>query len=248
MRFLREQRGEIDTAKAGIDDGRGGIDRSQLRLQLFGHLWRGKVQLGHDHVVGGCHLPQCLAVAVEVARAIDGVDSGHHPLDPEMIAHDRLGDDGVQDWRRIGKPGRFDDDAVETGDRATLALAQQVAQCLRQVVAHRAADAAVAQQRRAHIRFPHQMVIDPDLPKLVDDDGDLAGLGIEQEVPQQRRLATAEKPGDDENRDRTMVVRHRHQVLSGSADPLVLARARTRSRNAGASGSSGAPRILLGRG
>ena len=40
MRFLREQRREIDAAKAGIDDGGCGIDRSQLRLQLRGHLWR----------------------------------------------------------------------------------------------------------------------------------------------------------------------------------------------------------------
>src|SRR5215203_136031 len=57
LRFPRQQRGEIDAAEAGIDDGRGGIDRSQLRRQILGHLWRGQVPLGHDHVVGGCHLP-----------------------------------------------------------------------------------------------------------------------------------------------------------------------------------------------
>src|SRR3954463_3280989 len=88
------------------------------------------------------------------------------------------------------------------------------------------------------------MVIDPHLPELIDDDGDLARLRIEQEIPQQRRLATAEKSGDHQNRDRAEVVRQCHQLLSGPTDSLRLARARTRSRNAGASGSRGAPRIF----
>ena len=51
----------------------------------------------------------------------------------------------------------------------------RTAQRLSQIVAHRAADTAIAQQCGACIRFPHQVVVDPHLAELVDDDGDLSG-------------------------------------------------------------------------
>ena len=45
-----------------------------------------------------------------------------------------------------------------------------------------------------------QLAIDTHLAKLVDDHGEAAALIVAEQMPQQRRLAAAEKSGDDRGR------------------------------------------------
>jgi hypothetical protein len=44
-------------------------------------------------------------------------------------------------------------------------------------------------------------VVETDLAELVDDDGGALEVGLSQQMAQQRRLATAEKPGEDQDRN-----------------------------------------------
>ena len=49
-------------------------------------------------------------------------------------------------------------------------------------------------------------MVDADLAELVDDHRGVAEPGVADEPVQQRRLAAAEKPGDDEDRDHARLV------------------------------------------
>src|SRR5438876_12336449 len=69
------------------------------------------------------------------------------------------------------------------------------------------------------------MMIDADLAELVDENGAVGIAGVGKDVAKQRRLARAEKAGDEVDRDR----RH-HRRLPPSRDS-----------NAGSSGSIGRP-------
>ena len=79
--------------------------------------------------------------------------------------------------------------------------ANRVAQALLQVGAHGAAQAAVAEQHGGVARRAQQRVVDPDFAVFVDDDGGVGALRLRQQLADQRRLAGAEKPGDDGDRD-----------------------------------------------
>src|SRR5438876_11557584 len=69
------------------------------------------------------------------------------------------------------------------------------------------------------------MMIDADLAELVDENGAVGIAGVGKDVAKQRRLARAEKAGDEVDRDR-----RRHRRLQPSRDS-----------NAGSSGSIGRP-------
>ena len=117
------------------------------------------------------------------------------------VGHQRL-----QDRRRIGQSTGLDDDAIERGAAALVAPPQQVMQGLRQVGADLAAEAAGRQFDEAVFARFDELMVEPDLAKLIDDDGGAREFRLAQQVAEHGRLAAAEEAGEDRNRDRVALI------------------------------------------
>ena len=179
----------LDLAERGLDDLGAGVERAQSRLEP---VRLGHVHLGHNEHVGDRRLLQRLVLD----EAVERVHGGHDPVQLEVVPDDRLGDQRVDDRRRVGQARSLDDDAAERRDLPPRPPAVQVAELVREVAAQRAADAARVEQHRPLVDPPEQMVVDPDLAQLVDDHGRLAHVRMRQQARDQRRLPRAEEPCD----------------------------------------------------
>ena len=116
-----------------------------------------------------------------------------------VIEH-RVGAEGEQDRRRVGKAGGFDHDPAKPLDLAGLAPLEQAAQRASQVFADGAAQAAAWQFKDAALDKVDEVMIDRDLADFVDDDGRVGEGRRGEGATQQRRLAAAEKAGQQGGR------------------------------------------------
>ena len=108
-------------------------------------------------------------------------------LAPTVLVHE----EGLRHRRRVGEPGRLDDDGVE------LALApHQPVDDAHQVAAHGAADAAVVHLEHFFVGVDDELVVDADLAEFVDDDGVFLAVRLGQDAVEQRGLAGAEIAGE----------------------------------------------------
>ena len=136
-----EQPRRLDVAEGRFDHFRGRVQP----LEAAYHRSRlGEVALRHDERVGDRRLLQRLAAA----QAVDGVDRRHHGLERVVMADDRLGEERVDDRRRVGQTGGLDHHAAKRRNLAALAPAQEIPQLVGQVAAQRAADAARTEEHR----------------------------------------------------------------------------------------------------
>jgi hypothetical protein len=171
-----------------------GPDRRRLRRP-------GEIGLGQHHPIGHGHLLHRLFVLGQLPRAVDGVDRGHHVLDPEMMPQHGVAHQGEDDRRRVGQAGGLDDEAVEGRNLAPLPLAVELADGCAEIVADRAADAAAGQHHGGLVDVPQQQVIQGHLAELVDQHRRVGEPGGGQQSLQQRRLAAAQEAGDDVDGD-----------------------------------------------
>ena len=133
------------------------------------------------------------------------IDHRHQRIQPRdvaeaeaiLIAHR----EGCRDRHRLGDPGRLDQQVV------VAPLRREPAHLLQQVIAQRAADAAIAElhqrllgaaQRSATLA--HQLRIDVDLAHVVDDHRDPAALAVAQQLIEQGGLAGAQEAGQHGHR------------------------------------------------
>ena len=114
-----------------------------------------------------------------------------------MVPDDRLREQRVDDRCRIGEPGRLDHDPAEGRDLAALAPAQEITQLVGQVAAQRAADAARTEKHRPLVDAAQDVVIDGDLPQLVDDDRRLPHVAVAEQPRDEGRLAAPEEAGHE---------------------------------------------------
>jgi hypothetical protein len=124
-------------------------------------------------------------------------------------ADQRVVQEQLADWRRVGDAGRLDQHAAEGRDLAAARAPEQRAQGRLQVAAERATHAARRQQRRLAFDPLEQEVVEPDLAQLVHDHRAVAHPRLAQQVAQDGGLAAAEEAGD-----------HRHRQALGGAVPL----------------------------
>src|SRR4051794_24502326 len=137
---------------------------------------------------------------VELARAVHRVDRRYDRVEPEKMAQQRIVEQELHDRRRIGEPGRLDQDTSEGRHLAAVALHQEVPERLFEVAAYRAADAAARHDRNLALDGGDQQMVERDLAELVDDDGAVRHIAVPQQMIEHRRLAAAEKPGDERYR------------------------------------------------
>ena len=191
-----EQRGGHDVARRlqhGVT-----IERGEPCAQSLGR--RGEIGLAQQQRVGQRHLAARFRMAVERRLAVQRIDHGDDAIDGMVLDDVAVGHQRVQDRRRIGEARGFDQHAV-IGDRAGLAAALKVEQRGDEIAAHRTAQAAGGQRQQRLVAAGDQFVIQADLAELVDDDRGAGERGIAQDAGDQRGLATAEKAGDDGDRD-----------------------------------------------
>src|SRR5262249_53666887 len=119
------------------------------------------------------------------------------------------------------------------GDDAALIAIQQRREGLHEIASHRATDAAITQEDGLLIEALDQMVVESHLAKLVDQYGGVMHPRAGQEMSQQGRLPTPEKPRNDGDRSCGGTA---HTPASGAAWGGL-----SRARSSGSSGSSGRP-------
>ena len=162
----------------------------------------GQIGLGYDNAVGDRGLLHRFGVGVERGGAGSGVDGGDHRLQAQRVGERRVGHQRLQDRRRIGQAGGFDDDALERHHGAGGAPRQQVAGGAHQVAAHGAANAAAVERDHLLLAGFDQQVVETDGAELVDDHRGACQRRVAQQVGKKRGLAAAEKARDDRERNR----------------------------------------------
>ena len=94
-----------------IDGADGGLDIAQF-------LGRDEVGLvEHDHVGEG-DLVLGLAQILQPQRQVLGVDQRDDGVEPGLLAHVLVHEEGLRDRHRVGEAGRLDDDGVEAAGPA----------------------------------------------------------------------------------------------------------------------------------
>ncbi len=95
--------GDRHVAALGAMDAREAVDRPDARLDLF-QLLRGN-QVGlvqHDHVGEG-DLRLGLLAVIEPCQQMLCIDDGDDRVEPRLLAHGLVDEEGLRDGRRIGE-------------------------------------------------------------------------------------------------------------------------------------------------
>ncbi len=167
------------------------------RIETADEIWteRREVGLGDHQRIGERGLPPRLGEAVETVGAIHRVDESDDPRQMQRVVEHRIGAQCEEDRSGVGKPGGFDHDPPKPPDFAGIAALEEAAQGARKVLAHRTAQASPRQFQHTTLDEIDEVMVDRDLAELVDDDSRIGEGGRDERAPQQRRFATAEKPG-----------------------------------------------------
>ncbi len=155
-----------------------------------------KIGLADHKAVGHHHLALGLRHAVQIGLNRGSVGNGYHRFQMEFAADAAVGDEGLQDRRRIGKAAGFNDNAVKTGNGAGRRLGQQLGERFGEIAAHAAAQTAIAQQHDVFAGAAKNGIVDADIAEFVDDDCAGGALRTVEKTLNQRRLAGAQKAGD----------------------------------------------------
>ena len=107
-------------AMPDFDDGRRGIDASNVDAQTRDHVAIGDVGLGQQDEIGQRHLAHRLGLTLQRGLAKDRIDRRSHRLHCIAPRHNRIADEQPQDGTGIGKPRGLDDHAVKTGQQGPL--------------------------------------------------------------------------------------------------------------------------------
>ena len=133
----------------------------------------GEIGLGQHDAVGDGGLFNRLWKLGELSRAVHRIDHRDDAAEPEMVLQNRLADQREGDRDRVGEAAGLDDDATEARDFAAFAPREQIAQRVLDILAERAAQTAVIEQHRRFVGLADQVVVEADLAKLVDQNGDV---------------------------------------------------------------------------
>ena len=164
-----------------------GVDAADPRLD-FGEFRLGdEVGLVEHDDVGERDLVLGFGRVLQAVAQPFGVGDRDDGVEPGVLLHVLVDEEGLRHRRRIGEPRGLDDDGVE------LALAfHQPVEDAHEVAAHGAADAAIVHLEHFFVGADDEVVVDADLAEFVDDDGVFLAVVFRQDAVEQRGLAGAE--------------------------------------------------------
>ena len=122
---------------------------------------------------------------VKLPTCISGINNGNHTIQAEAGDQERVRHHGVQNRRRVGKAGCFNDHAVERRDDVFFALDHQTFQRIQQVASDRAAKASAVQQHGFFVNTFNQGVVNSDLTELIHDDRHTVHAGVADQLSKQ---------------------------------------------------------------
>ena len=196
-----EQTCRPGTAMSGAQRRRSGVEPGKAVEQRRRGSSR-KVKLCKHDGVCNCDLLLRDSFAFECTVTHHGIDRRHHATQHQPTGNVRVRHQCLEDRRRVRESARFDHDAIKPRAPPLVAPPQQILQCLRQVGADFAAQAASGERNDAILARFDQLMIDSDLAELVDDDGGAREFRLTQQMTKYSTLAAAEKAGDHRDRNR----------------------------------------------
>ena len=165
-------------------------------MQRHHRIRRGEVQLGQQDPIGRLDLGARLLVTGELTAARLGVDDTHHagrdrrrPLPAERF-------EPVEDRPWLGDAGGLEQDDLRL--RSAVDLVDGGPQL--RLHPHLVTDAAAGQLHDVAGPALDQARVDVDAPELVDDHADAPLVLPPEHAVDRRRLARAEKPGQQDER------------------------------------------------
>ncbi len=165
--------------------------------QRVGLLAGNEIGLGQEDLVREAHLAACLLAVVQLLGGMLGVHQRDDGVDEVGLGDLFVHEEGLGHRAGIGQAGGFDHDAVELQEPLA-ALGGQQLERLAQVLADRAADAAVAHLHDLFLGIRHQdVVVDVLLAEFVLDDGDLLAVRLGQHALEEGGLARAQEARED---------------------------------------------------
>jgi hypothetical protein len=148
-----------------------------------------QVGLADEDLVGKADLPARFLTVVQLLVGVLGVDQGQDGVEQEALGHLVIHEEGLRHGAGVGQAGGLDHHAVEA-QFALAALGGQLGQRGAQVLADRAADAAVAHLDDLLLGVGHEdVVVDVFFAELVLDHGDLLAVRLAEHALEQGRLA-----------------------------------------------------------
>mmetsp|Transcript_25467 Transcript_25467/g.81464 ORF Transcript_25467/g.81464 Transcript_25467/m.81464 type:complete len:623 (+) Transcript_25467:165-2033(+) len=201
-----------------VDLAQEGLDRAELRLAhevaLVDEEEIGELELVTEQVRDGAlvalgGLPSAVDQRVHRVELLEdgrGVDDRDEVVQARDIAQAHAArlvreGEGLGDGERLRDARRLDKDVVEA------ALGRERGERGEQVLAQRAADAAVRELDHLlllleNASLPHQLGVDVDRGHIVDHHRDAVALAVVEHVVEQRRLAGSEEAGQDRHGQR----------------------------------------------
>ena len=164
-----------------------GVDAADARLDLGEFGLGDEIGLVQHDDVGERDLVLGFRRVLQAVAQPFGVGDGHDRIEPGVLLHVLVDEEGLRHRRRIGEARGLDDDGVELA----LALHQPVHDA-HEVAAHGAADAAIVHLEHFFVGADDEVVVDADLAEFVDDDGVFLAVVFRQDAVEQRGLAGAE--------------------------------------------------------
>ena len=185
----------------GIQDLGHRVHGTHLTLQLGQFVGRHQIGLVEHDAVGEGDLLLGLGGVVEVQGDVLGVDEGDDAVEAEALLDLVVAEEGLRDGARIGEAGGLDQHVVEL-----VPALHELAEDPDEVAPDGAAEAPVVHLEDLLVGLDDEFVVDADLAEFVLDHGDALAVVGGQDAVQERRLAGAEKAGEDGHRDARVVV------------------------------------------
>ncbi len=230
---------ERDVSVGGLDD----ADALEVGADPFVNdfdVGRGnEVGLVEDHEIGKgdlAHLEGVEFGVVAVGENGFGVDETGDAVETEKLGKFAV-EEGHHDPGGIGDTAGFEDDVVHG-----LIACEHLLERKNEIVADLAADAAVGEMDGVFLDGVDEVSIDVDRTKIVDQDTDAEAVIAVEDAVEQRGLATAEKTGEERDRDR-VATRDNDGLGARSRSEWVGSFARERG-GAGHAGSTSMPLAL----
>ncbi len=180
----------------GTDDRCQRVEATQALLDGDQFLFRHQINLVQDDAVGKGHLLAGFFRVVQTQHDVFGVHQCGHAVQLGLGLDLVIDEEGLGHRTGVGQTGRLHNNGVKGRLARTLALHQAVDHA-DQVPAHGAANAAVVHFEHVFIGPDHQIVVDADLAKLIDDDGVALAMILGEDAVQQGGFTGTEVAGQD---------------------------------------------------
>ena len=177
------------------------VHGAHLTLQLDQFVGRHQIGLVEHDAVGEGDLLLGLGGVMEVQGDVLGVDEGDDAVEAEALLDLVVAEEGLRDGARIGEAGGLDQHVVEL-----VPALHQLTEDPDEVAPDGAAEAPVVHLEDLLVGLDDEFIVDADLAEFVLDHGDALAVVGGQDAVQERRLAGAEKAGEDRHRDARVVV------------------------------------------